>query len=272
MSSYGQRIRNYLSCYFIQDTKQLKYLSMFVSIDQSSSKICTERLPDDMRIIASSNQGILCCLRRRRSIVRYYACKPATKQWKSLPNPKLRCKTAAIAIMVLSSSPLRYKIVRLSRRGNVGSISKYKFEIFDSKIWSWKETQDVELPYYEVICSSNKAVSANNSVYWLTSHNNVLAFHEPEGTFQKFPLPEEVLQDKNKYSFKYKQLVEYKGRLGLVCNTKEGDTELWIMYENTINNWLNWRKEMVMDIGSIVRRVGMRYADVAGFYNEGIAF
>ncbi|KAG8381945.1 hypothetical protein BUALT_Bualt05G0025400 [Buddleja alternifolia] len=131
------------------------------------------------------------------------------------------------------------------------SISKY-IEIFDSKIWTWKETQDVELPYYEVICSSNKAVSANNSIYWLTSHDNVLAFHEPEGTFQKFPLPEEVLQDKNKYSFKYKQLVEYKGRLGLIAERGKMEEE--------------------SGKGSIVRSVGMRYADVAGFYNEGIAF
>ncbi|KAG8381947.1 hypothetical protein BUALT_Bualt05G0025600 [Buddleja alternifolia] len=222
MPLYCQRTRN-MSGYFIQDMKQHKYSSMFVSIDQSNG--CMGLVPDDMKILAScNNQGILCCLRlQRKRDYRYFACKPATNQWQPLPNPKLRYQTAAVAIMVLSSSPLRYKIVRLSNRGIVG-----------------------------------------NSVYWQTSYDNVLAFYEPEGTFQKFPFrAEEVLQDKNK------KLVEYQGRLGLVCERKEGDTELWITNENPMN-CTNWRKKMVMDIESLVKSV--TYPSLADFYNDGIAF
>ncbi|KAG8381943.1 hypothetical protein BUALT_Bualt05G0025200 [Buddleja alternifolia] len=286
MPLYCQRTRN-LSGYFILDKDRTHRSGMtrFVSIDQlieEEEKDCgsvydvvyMEELLDYLTILASCNQGIFCCLRRRKY---YYACKPASRQCQLLLNPEILYQTAAIAIMVLSSSPLRYKIVRLSVGCVEGDVRKYNSEIFDSKIWTWKETQYVTLQRDEFILRSSTTVSAGNSIYWLTSHDNVLAFHEPEGTFQKFPLPEEVVRDKNKYHYcknwkVYKKLLDYQGRLGLIiiCNTQEqGETELWITYENP-RNCTNWREKIVMDKENIGTSV--THPSLAGLYNDAVAF
>ncbi|KAK4423022.1 F-box protein [Sesamum alatum] len=173
MPLYCRRSRK-LSGFFIQDMQEHKYFSMFAAMDDhqdgstKSDDVCIASFPDDMKILASCNHGILCCVRRRGKNYRYYVCKPTTQQWQSLPNPKLRYKTVSVAVMVLGSNPFRYKIVRLSRRGVEKPMQEYytyRCEIFDSKDWRWREVQGIPVLYTELIIDT---ISTNNAVYWLT--------------------------------------------------------------------------------------------------------
>lgn len=117
MPTYLKRTNNVFG-YFIQDIIKNKHVSMFVSLDQSDN-VCMERLPKNLRILATCNQGIMCCLKQiDYKNCRYYACKPTTRQWQALPYPKTRYETMAIAMTVLQSSPyLRWKIIRISYQG-----------------------------------------------------------------------------------------------------------------------------------------------------------
>ena len=42
-------------------------------------------------------------------------CKPSTKEWEQIPNPMTCYYNEAMAIMILHTKPLHYKIVRLSQ-------------------------------------------------------------------------------------------------------------------------------------------------------------
>ncbi|KAL0407900.1 UNVERIFIED_CONTAM: hypothetical protein Sradi_1724400 [Sesamum radiatum] len=93
--------------------------------------------------------------------------------------------------------------------------------------------------YTELIINS---VIANNVVYWLTSEDNVIAFHEANELLYKFSLPEKLVQKSDLY--KCKRLVEYKGRLGLTFLTEEGKTKLWPMRDGwTSKGMTKWMRE-----------------------------
>lgn len=76
--------------------------------------ISLDFLANDVQLLAASDQGLLCFMRHRYKNSRFYICKPATQQLRALPNPRLRYRTEKVALVVLGSNPLRYKIIRLS--------------------------------------------------------------------------------------------------------------------------------------------------------------
>ncbi|XP_071687154.1 F-box protein At5g41720-like [Rutidosis leptorrhynchoides] len=77
-------------------------------------------LPHGCDILASSEQGIVVFQRLRYGTLRvsmdYYVCKPSTKQVLQLPNPKTipLCNVKSVAIVLMGSNPLHYKIIGLS--------------------------------------------------------------------------------------------------------------------------------------------------------------
>ncbi|XP_051135465.1 F-box protein At5g41720 [Andrographis paniculata] len=116
LPKYCERTKN-LSGFFLQDIRRWGYISMFVSVDGSISDRMAHLL-NGTKILASCNQGILCCEKIINSrYCRYYVGKPATEQWLPLPNPKLRRRTEGVAIRVFESNPLRFKIIRISNKG-----------------------------------------------------------------------------------------------------------------------------------------------------------
>ncbi|KAL0327619.1 UNVERIFIED_CONTAM: F-box protein [Sesamum angustifolium] len=243
-----------LSGFFIQDIVDNKFFSI---------------LPDNMKILASCNHGILCCVKRSGKNYRYYVCKPATQQLQPLPNPKLRYETVSVAVMVLGSDPFRYKIVRISRQGVKEPMKEYytyRCEIFDSKTWRWREVERIKVRYSELIIDS---VTANNVVCWLTNEDNVIAFREANELLYKFSLPEKVVEKSDLY--KCKRLVEYKGRLGLTLLTEDGKMALWPTRGGQTNGMMEWiREEIVIDTENLEKHV--QYHSLAGFYNAGIGF
>lgn len=106
---------NTISSYFLQGLSFRKSFFKFMSMEDDDSKnISLDFLPKDTRILAASpDQGILCFVREEYQNPRYYICKPATRELVPLPNPKLRYYTEKVALVVLASNPMRYKIIRL---------------------------------------------------------------------------------------------------------------------------------------------------------------
>ncbi|KAL7112032.1 hypothetical protein ACP275_05G127500 [Erythranthe tilingii] len=277
MPLYCQNTKN-LYGYFVQDVRKSNYVSMFVCLDNNNNnKLPVLRLPENTRILASCNQGILCCLKKRNSNdYQYCVCKPATQQWQDLPKPPLddHTTTVSMAIMVLGSTPLRYKIVRLSRDDIIKELEycTYHCEIFDSETRAWRKIQDVNLPYPELIHVSAPPVSINNSIHWLTNDNNILKFNLVQEYFHTFTLPEHLHNtDNNRLSNK---LMECEGRLGLICTTQEEDSnnnvnmELWLTDEENESK-INWRTSSKK---VLINDMVERYANPAGMYNAGILF
>nr|XP_018624397.1 F-box protein At5g41720 [Nicotiana tomentosiformis] len=114
MQVYCHRTNNILG-YFVQGLENNKYVTEFVSMDDCSGKdplhlpVKTLNKPEykifnhfhNTKIEASSKQGILCCVRRIKNRNHmYYICKPSTREWKVLPNPKTRYQTVKVALVV----------------------------------------------------------------------------------------------------------------------------------------------------------------------------
>lgn len=106
--------------YFVQTILGNYVRSTFVSIDPtlSTPSIALEFFEDGLKILASSSQGILCCGRYKTwSSYKYYVCKPSTKQCVELPSPRgqdIRTikHSQRVALVILKSKPLHYKIIR----------------------------------------------------------------------------------------------------------------------------------------------------------------
>ncbi|XP_024014727.1 F-box protein At5g41720 [Eutrema salsugineum] len=122
------RVTNSVFGYFIQSYKRFRYRSSFVSCIEEEEEapgnngISLEFLPSrDVKIEAcDTHHGILLCVdndkfKGGRRIPDYIVCKPATKQYRIIPNPKTRYFTIATGLVVIRSNQFRYKIVKVSK-------------------------------------------------------------------------------------------------------------------------------------------------------------
>lgn len=144
-----------VSGFLIQISCNGKRSSTFVSVDNKANKTLNlpilNFLPAPVKVEAVSSQGglVFCVNQNHRTVPEYFVCKPTTLQWETLPNPKTRYITLSNAIVVLSSKPLRYKIIRFSRPVKCNP-QPYKnliiCEVFDSDTWEWKQLKHVSFP------------------------------------------------------------------------------------------------------------------------------
>lgn len=105
--------------YFIQAFEKYKKKSIFICKDSPlvvHESPSLEFLPERMKIEAVSNEGLVYCVSSTYNGLkpRHYVCKPTTKEWVKMPNPKTKFLTYKAAIVLLHSKPLHYKIVRFS--------------------------------------------------------------------------------------------------------------------------------------------------------------
>jgi F-box interacting protein len=195
-----------------------------------------------VNIKAATKQGILLCVNesdtRRRKIHEYYVCKPSTKEWHQIPNPKTRYFTKRVGMMVLRSEPLCYKIVRFSQPKS--PCIKYKSilynvlhcEIFSSEKWAWKRLEDVLLPCSEFL-SFEPAVSACGALNWIMSNNEIFTFFVDTESSTMFDLPFPLCK---KCYFKHMKLVEYSGRLAMLC-IEDSSMQLWVLEDYDTKIW-----------------------------------
>ncbi|XXG85030.1 hypothetical protein AAC387_Pa11g0201 [Persea americana] len=223
-----------LNGYFIQSLEKNKYYSSFVSMNKnpSVSTPSLEFLPKNVKIEASSSiHGLLCCTIQDRPIG-YLICKPATKEWRKIPNPKVRYFTERIEIVVQSSAPLQYKIIRFSQPNH--NKDHLICEIFDSQSWKWRRSIDIKMGYFDELLSLGSGVLMNGSLHWLTNYNRIFAFDVANENWKMISLPQQQLSINE--DFLNKKVVEYEGYLSL-CYYKETWMELWVMKDSIREVW-----------------------------------
>nr|GMD46605.1 F-box protein At5g49610-like [Ipomoea batatas] len=221
LQNYTLRTKNIMG-YFVQTLQHNISFSTFVSIDPTLKipNISIKCFGKDIRILASSNQGILCCQR------------PPNK-------------------------------------------NNYICEIFDSKIWSWRQTENL-ITERSTIFDHQSPVCTGGLVYWLTNRNTILAFDSATETHLEFAGP--IAATEENRSYMYERIVEYKGRLGFICKYKSDELVLWGLEDRT--NY-RWEIKRVVGIDKEKNRlIGCNLADMAlmlgyrdqvfaqsGFYN-----
>ncbi|KAJ4823039.1 hypothetical protein Tsubulata_012359 [Turnera subulata] len=264
---------NIASGWFVQNMVKCKHYSAFVSINDDHNnnksscpkptKLSLDFLPvRAAKIEASSCQGLLLCTNDNngRGIPSYFVCKPTTQEWERLPNPKTRNPTKATALMVLGSNPLHYKIVRLSmpksipkpRPGECGKCYNLRLEIFDSKLFTWKQLPEVDLlrPDHSFL-GSRPPVSASGSLHWLphgSEKPSIFAFHGNNDTCSLISLPRQEYPPENPDpSLK---IAEYMGKLALMIRVDISSIDLWVMedYEKRV-----WHKRQTINIEPLTR-------------------
>ncbi|XAR50124.1 hypothetical protein NMG60_11004365 [Bertholletia excelsa] len=261
-----QRTNTFLGC-IIQRQARHDMKSTFISMDQSQvyMNLSLEFLPRPFKIEASSSQGLLCCVTGGRR-PRFGVCKPSTRQWQPIPNPKMRHFTDKVAIIVLRSDPLRYKIVRLSwPKHSLINYCKFPCEVFDSDRWTWRQLDDILLPA-RVLLAPGHGVVSGTTVYWLLTNNQVLEFDCNTGTYTVFGLPASVYLEKDEFRFWSKKLIEYEGRLGFVC--KDEVDRSWLLWVRKNYEWGKQKQfiaELVEDKEPLSSLVAFCGTDVAIF-------
>jgi len=239
--------RTTISGFFMQTKSQTNLMPQFVSTNNlaTDSKLSLDFLPGPVRIEAATKQGILVCVNyypgNRPEILEHYVCKPSTQQWCKIPNPETRSHVLGTGMVVLGSKPFRYKIVRFSTPSTTPSTIKYRCrcEIFDSKTrgWKWKQLKDVILLPEGNFFRFASAMSVCGTLYWLlTNHNNnVLAFCVDTERWRVFELPFPLC---NRKYFWYRKLVDYRGRLAMLCmRSRTSDMQLWVMEDLETKAW-----------------------------------
>ncbi|KAL0898132.1 hypothetical protein Bca101_082093 [Brassica carinata] len=247
--------------YFIQDHKKYRRpgVVVFGAEEKAPEKprISLQFLPSsrDVKIEAcDAHHGVLLCVdhdkfKGGRRIPDYIVCKPTTKQYRIIPNPKTRYFTIAIGLMVIQSNPFRYKIVRVSeplpweRRKTSEGFSNLNCEVFDSDTYAWKQLSDLELPSGEFFRRSEKPESSYGFLHWLTGNNNVIQFCMQTETWSFFPLPEDVIGDGSSLD-----LVSYEGKLAVLCSNSRGGYELRVLDNNSGKSWANVKDVLVTDL------------------------
>nr|GMD40234.1 F-box protein At5g49610-like [Ipomoea batatas] len=153
--------------------------------------------------------------------------------------------------------------------------NNYICEIFDSKIWSWRQTENL-ITERSTIFDHQSPVCTGGLVYWLTNRNTILAFDSATETHLEFAGPLAATEENRSYM--YERIVEYKGRLGFICKYKSDELVLWGLEDRT--NY-RWEIKRVVGIDKEKNRlIGCNLADMAlmlgyrdqvyaqsGFYN-----
>ncbi|KAL5545670.1 hypothetical protein UlMin_005357 [Ulmus minor] len=245
---------------FFQQMNYNKHSSTFVSTTEANpiSQLSLNFLPKPLKIKAATKKGLLVCLNDRYRIPRYLVCKPTTREWRFIPNPKTRYQTRAMAITVLGSIPLWYKILRLSYPRLLcvihksGIFSCLQAEIFDSRTWRWKQLSElIKFPSDEYLHTTQ--VTVRGSFYCLTTNNNIFVFDLEKESWEIFSLPSPLCE--LDYTRSIIQLVEYEGGLGLIFLVNKEWMELWMM-ENYREK--TWRRIKNLNFECLIQREGYR--------------
>ncbi|KAJ1269555.1 hypothetical protein BS78_07G220500 [Paspalum vaginatum] len=211
---------------------------------------------EDVRVVAVAPRlGLACCVAAGtgRSPPRYYVCKPATRQWRALPNPRLRFPTVATAMAALRSSDgegaVEFRIVRLSShvRGQY-QYDSMRCEVFDSRRFAWRRAEDVPVPSVSLF-GWGPAVHAHGAAHWLCcpywDHritHVVFALDVGTGAWWLIALPREVEDVTARYRWSHRQITAVDGRLCLMV-TMGGAGEVLEVWEMASYAEARWEKK-----------------------------
>ncbi|XP_010496898.2 PREDICTED: F-box protein At5g41720-like, partial [Camelina sativa] len=191
-----------------------------------------------------THHGILLCIGDRfkgaKTIPEYIVCKPATKQYWIIPNPKTRYLTIATGLMVISLTPCRYKIIRVSeprRWTTKEGFYNHNCEVFDYDTFAWKRLNVNDFELSEFFPREAIPVSAYGFLHWLTRKNNVIRFCMRTETWSIFSVPDVLLDDSSLI------LVSYEGKLGVTQHLESRNgAELWVLENSLRKSWVKVAK------------------------------
>ncbi|RZC81509.1 hypothetical protein C5167_044081 [Papaver somniferum] len=195
--------------------------------------------------------SLLCCFTESFStpIPSFYMCKPASREWRKMPNPKTTFKYSRIGIAVKQSSCsiLHYKILRLSQsKTGYG----YHCQLFNSETWAWKILPFVQ--FIKLDCTlliGGDGIWINGGLHWLTLFDEVFVFNTDQEKWTTFEVPPEM---KN-ISSSNRVAVNCDGKLGIIYQTLEW-MEVWIL-ENYSTTKPTWKKKYSIDMRSLQQNV-----------------
>ncbi|MCL7023614.1 hypothetical protein MKW94_012142 [Papaver nudicaule] len=203
-------------------------------------------------IAGSSLHGsLLCCVTKSSStpIPSFYMCKPASREWRKMPNPKTTFKYSRIGIEVKQSScsVLRYKVLRLSnsKTGGYG----YHCQLFNSESWAWKTLPFVQFKPHCTFLLGGNGVWVNGGLHWLTNYDEVFVFNTDRETWTIF----EVSPEMKNISRADRVVVSCDGKLGIIYDTLEW-MEIWIL-ENYSTTNPSWKRKYRNDTRSLHQNV-----------------
>ncbi|KAB2072436.1 hypothetical protein ES319_A07G015500v1 [Gossypium barbadense] len=224
-----------------------RFTSNFVSIANSGLEPKLTRnvlnfLPEQAQIVAAVNEGLVLCSPRIYGENWFYICKPSTQQWEFIPAPNRRFysdDTHSVSVSESDSeSDLDSEYSDEEVNDRVVSNEKlWHCEIFDSKSWEWKQSDDLKLTYDDFF-KNEQGVSACGGIHWLISNREqdkdiVLSFdgHKEEWTMAS--LPNSL---RRKEYCEQIALVSCEGNLGLVkvsFKTRAQMVDVWVLnYEH----------------------------------------
>ncbi|OEL35713.1 hypothetical protein BAE44_0003272 [Dichanthelium oligosanthes] len=272
-----------VSGYFIQSMVRDTYRADFVSMHASpaAAAVSLDFLPSaHVRLVAvAAHRGLACCVEAdtgRRPC--YYVCKPATRQWRALPNPRVRFPTAATAMVARpysgagADAAAEFKIVRLSIVPAQGD--GLRCEVFDSRRFAWRRAADVPL-CPELLHTSATAVRAHGGMHWLrwpdrrTGVQDVFAFDLMTEAWRLIPLPREVNERNDTWA---RKISSVEGRLCLLVTTMLANEEVLEVWEMARYAEGRWEKKMTVSLKRLQAQEGsvvlhqLYSSDVAFFY------
>ncbi|GMI89408.1 hypothetical protein HRI_002610100 [Hibiscus trionum] len=277
--------------YLLQSLRRANRVdSLFLSIDnpdldrkitRNFLDFLSERVP--VEILATVDEGLVFCCTRQFRADKFYICKPSTQQSEVVPSPNPRHFTEKVGMLVLGSNPLRFKIVRLSdavhdevehARPTYSEVGfddecyghkRYHCEIFDSKSWEWKQSDDLMLSYYDVL-NNKPAVSAQGGLHWLMynmdqCNYNILSFYGDNDNWATSSLPDFLCRNNRRST----NLATCEGGLALICVDRDS---------NSVDVWVSkdcfWIKKLRVNLESFSEEIG--HVCVNSFYNADTLF
>jgi len=265
---------------FVQSMARHRYRADFVSM-HAAPGVSLDFLPSaHVRLEAvAARGGLACCVEadtRRRPC--YYVCKPATRQWRALPTPRVRFDTVAPAMVARPSSgagaAAEFKIARFSVVPKVWD--RLRCEVFDSRRFAWRRAADVPLRP-ESLAPSAPAVSAHGAMHWLrhadrqTEVQDVFAFDLRSEAWRLVPLPREVDERGDRWA--RKQISAVDGRLCLMVTSEVGgaDEEVLEVWEMAGYAEGRWEKKMAVSLNGLHAQEG-RAVILQHLYSSDVAF
>lgn len=267
-----------VSGYIVQSMTRNRYHADFVTMHDASpppkagaAMISLDFLPSaHVRVKAvSAHRGLAYCVGFDTARPPcHYVCKPATRQWRALPSPRVRFRTAAVAMVAWTPSAsgatdtataaaVEFKVVRFS----VPTLAdRLRCEVFDSRRFAWRRAPDVPLCPYSLHPAA-PAVRAHGAMHWLrwpdrlTGAQDVFAFDVRAEAWRLIPLPREV--DEMDDPWARKRIAAVEGRLCLLVLTDGAEIdEVMEVWEMADYGEGRWRKKMTVSLKSIYAKEG----------------
>ncbi|XP_026408361.1 F-box protein At5g49610-like [Papaver somniferum] len=216
-------------------------------------------LPSAVAIAGSSPYGsLLCCVTLDKlqttktipikSIPIFYICKPATREWRKIPNPRTKFINHGMRIVVKQTYPtLQYKIVGMSATSGV-ILEYHHCEMFDSVTWAWKRLADLKTLSW--LHDTFGGVFINGCLHWISHKRQIHVLSiEQEKWNAVIQLTADAVE---RVSHRY-LLFLIDGKIGVLISNNEC-IELWVLENYYCHT--SWKRRYHRDLRALNREVG----------------